>query len=41
MRQPDPSYLLEKTGISYPLIGFYDVPDYDSFEPIGAQQIWA
>jgi hypothetical protein len=34
MRQPDPSYLLEKTGIDYPLIGLYDIPDYAYFEPI-------
>jgi hypothetical protein len=34
MQQPDPSYLIEKTGIEYPLVGFYDVPEYDSFEPI-------
>ena len=34
MPQPDPFYLLEKTGINYLLIGFYDVPDYAPFEPI-------
>lgn len=34
MQQPDPSYLLEKTGIDYPLLGFYDVPEYVSFEPV-------
>jgi len=30
MLQPDPSYLLEKTGIKYPSIGFYDVPENGS-----------
>jgi len=34
MLQPDPSYLLEKTGINYPPIGFYDVPEYAAFEPV-------
>lgn len=34
MQHPDPSYLLEKTGIEYPPIGFYDVPDYTAFEPV-------
>jgi hypothetical protein len=34
MQQPDPTYLLEMTGIDYPLVGFYDVPEYMSFEPI-------
>jgi hypothetical protein len=34
MKQPDFSYLIEKTGITFPLIGFYDVPDTKSFEPL-------
>ena len=34
MQQPDPSYLLKKTGIEYPLIGFYDIPDYAAFKPV-------
>ncbi|HJV77174.1 MAG TPA: DUF169 domain-containing protein [Paludibacter sp.] len=33
MKQPDFSYLIEKTGITFPLIGFYDVPDASLFEP--------
>ena len=33
MKQPDFSYLIEKTGITFPLIGFYDVPDTSLFEP--------
>ena len=31
--QPNPSYLLEKTGIKLPLIAFYDSPEIKSFEP--------
>jgi len=31
--QPDPSNLLNKTGIAHPLIGFYDAPDPSVFEP--------
>lgn len=30
---PDPTRLLEIAGITHPLIGFYDVPDPQSFEP--------
>ncbi len=30
---PNPSYLLEKTGIDKPLIVFYDAPDTKVFEP--------
>lgn len=33
MEQPDFCYLIEKTGITFPLIGFYDVPDTSLFEP--------
>lgn len=33
MKQPDFSYLIEKTGITFPVIGFYDVPDTSLFEP--------
>ena len=32
MLEPDPSYILEKTGIEYPPIGFYDVPDDTAFK---------
>jgi hypothetical protein len=32
--QPDPSYLLKKTGIKLPLIGFYDAPIKKPFEPL-------
>ncbi len=32
--QPDPTYLLQQTGIDIPLIGFYDAPDKDAFEPL-------
>jgi hypothetical protein len=31
--QPDYKYLIEKTGIEYPVIGFYDTPDPKPFEP--------
>jgi hypothetical protein len=34
MKQPDFSYLIEKTGITFPLIGFYDVPETSLFEPL-------
>lgn len=34
MQQADPTYLLEKTGIMFPPIGFYDVPDSAAFEPV-------
>jgi hypothetical protein len=34
MMQPDPKMLLEKIGISYPLVGFYDAPDPSPFEPL-------
>lgn len=30
---PDPTYLLTKTRITTPLIGFYDLPDPSFFEP--------
>jgi len=32
--RPDPTNLLEISGIEIPLIGFYDVPDPKPFEPI-------
>lgn len=32
--QPDYSYLIQKTGINYPLVGFYDSPDTNPFEPL-------
>lgn len=32
--KPNPSYLLEKTEIKLPLIGFYDAPETKPFEPI-------
>jgi hypothetical protein len=32
--QPDYKYLMEKTGIQYPLIGFYDTPVTDPFIPV-------
>lgn len=31
--QPDYRYLLKKTGIDYPVIGFYDTPELKPFEP--------
>ncbi|MFC2027952.1 DUF169 domain-containing protein [Chloroflexota bacterium] len=31
--RPDPANLLENSGITTPLIGFYDVPDPKPFEP--------
>ncbi len=31
--QPDYKYLLKKTGIEYPVIGFYDTPELKPFEP--------
>lgn len=31
--QPDQSSLLEIAGITTPLIGFYDIPDTQPFEP--------
>ena len=34
MSQPEYNYLIEKTGITFPLIGFYDVPDTGLFEPL-------
>jgi hypothetical protein len=34
MEQPDFNYLIEKTGIQLPLIGFYDAPDKSVFEPL-------
>lgn len=33
---PDPSYLLEKAGITTPLIGMYDAPDPEAFAPLVA-----
>ncbi|MFC2104172.1 DUF169 domain-containing protein [Bacteroidota bacterium] len=30
---PNPSYLIEKTGIDLPLIAFYDAPETKPFEP--------
>ena len=32
--QPDPSRLLERIGVTFPLIGFYDAPDASPFEPL-------
>lgn len=32
--KPDPTNLLNKTGISHPLIGVYDAPDPSTFEPL-------
>lgn len=32
--QPDPAVLLERTGITHPLIGFYDAPDPAPFAPL-------
>ncbi len=32
--QPSYNFLIEKTGISFPLIGFYDAPDLSAFQPI-------
>lgn len=36
--QPDPKTVLNKTGITTPLIGFYDAPDTQPFEPITEPQ---
>ena len=32
--QPDPSRLLERIGVTFPLIGFYDAPDASPFAPV-------
>lgn len=32
--QPDPTNIIEKIGITTPLIGFYDAPDVSVFEPV-------
>jgi hypothetical protein len=32
--QPDPTNLLERVGLTIPLIGFYDAPDASAFEPL-------
>jgi hypothetical protein len=32
--QPDPQMLLDKIGLEFPLIGFYDAPDPGQFEPL-------
>jgi hypothetical protein len=32
--QPDPTKLIEKIGINFPLIGFYDAPDVSFFRPL-------
>ena len=32
--QPDPAKLVEKAGITAPVIGFYDAPDPSPFEPL-------
>jgi hypothetical protein len=32
--QPDPARLLEKLGITTPLMGFYDAPDTSPFKPL-------
>ena len=34
MEQPELQYFLKKTGISVPLIGFYDTPDRSLFDPL-------
>jgi len=34
LMQPDPTHLLKATGITTPLIGFYDVPDPAPFAPL-------
>ncbi len=34
MIQPDHRYLIKKTGITFPLIGFYDTPDKSVFDPL-------
>lgn len=41
--QPDPSNLLKQSGITHPLIGFYDAPEPAAFEPIRRpkQDKWA
>jgi len=31
--QPNYNYLIEKTGITFPVVGFYDTPDISAFEP--------
>lgn len=35
---PDPSRLLERLGITLPLIGFYDAPDTQGFDPVVAPE---
>jgi len=34
--QPDPTHLMDKIGLSLPLIGVYDAPDPTKFEPLVA-----
>ncbi|MBN1387261.1 MAG: DUF169 domain-containing protein [Bacteroidales bacterium] len=34
MTQPEPQYLIKKTGITLPLVGFYDTPDKSTFDPL-------
>ncbi|NOY36915.1 MAG: DUF169 domain-containing protein [Chlorobi bacterium] len=34
MEQPNYKYLMEKTGIRFPLIGFYDTDNKSAFEPL-------
>jgi hypothetical protein len=34
MKLPDASYLIKKSAISYPVIGLYDTPHPDKFEPL-------
>ncbi|MFZ0390082.1 MAG: DUF169 domain-containing protein [Calditrichia bacterium] len=34
--QPDPSFLLEKAGISLPPVGLYDAPDSSAFIPLAS-----
>lgn len=36
--QPDPKKLLDALNLSTPLIGYYDAPEKDSFEPFTAPQ---
>ena len=42
---PDPQILLEKLGLTIPLIGFYDAPDPAPFEPLvrpkAGKHVWA
>ncbi|MDP8254589.1 MAG: hypothetical protein P9M14_02455 [Candidatus Alcyoniella australis] len=35
---PDQQYLIEKAGLSLPLIGVYDAPEVAAFEPLCSPQ---